>query len=538
MLVTLLTRSLLLCCVWLVLLQGNRAGVVGCGFWNNECGGLDTALMWQIAYGIIAILLVVVLPFLIYYYEHDDEGMGAVERAQAAQAAGAGETRKCARMCDMRNCRASCMAATCYTAVTVALAGLVIGLCYGFVSTASLPYKGTAVPVDSPAWGAVSTPLAQSCGIGAAVLCPCGGGGSNGQCDFADGTLDMDVTFVVYLAALLTFVGWFFFSIYAGIGLIALPLDCFNAFIYRPKLLNTGEARHQKKVLSSRAAELIKLGETMSAHRMEELESLLGASKSEKRKRARLHDGEVQRLKALVDQLERDLEAFQLSDPTSFRQHYNPLVPYFKLVAGILSVVLTLSWIIHIIIFMLFNPPLHPLLNDVLTAADRVFPLFGTLAVAVLAMYMLLAAAKGAFKFGTRFFLIKVHTMEPGKTLINSFLFNCGLILLCVLPTVQFCTDAFSQYVRLTDADVLFGSQFKYLQGFRYFWQYNVFLFTMLAFVLLSAIYFSIWPSDRAHLNRVMARIKSDKGAERRAAERKLAQHGGALQGIQLVTVK
>jgi LMBR1 domain-containing protein 1 len=83
-----------------------------------------------------------------------------------------------------------------------------------------------------------------------------------------------------------------------------------------------------------------------------------------------------------------------------------------------------------------------------------------------------------------------VHPMELHKTLMNSFLFNLALVLLCVLPVVQFSTNAFSMYARLTSADVLFGSTIRYLRFFRYFWQYNAFLFAILFFVLVSAIYF------------------------------------------------
>ena len=103
------------------------------------------------------------------------------------------------------------------------------------------------------------------------------------------------------------------------------------------------------------------------------------------------------------------------------------------------------------------------------------------------------------------------------------------LVLLCVLPVVQFCTDAFSQYARNTDAEVIFGSQFKYIFGFRYFWQYNVFLFTILGFTLLAGVYFGLFPSDRTHLNKVMAKIKAEKSKELKAFERKLEQKGGAL---------
>lgn len=44
-------------------------------------------------------------------------------------------------------------------------------------------------------------------------------------CEFEDDVLKMDVTFIVFLASLLSFVGWFLFVVYAGIGLVAIPLD-------------------------------------------------------------------------------------------------------------------------------------------------------------------------------------------------------------------------------------------------------------------------------------------------------------------------
>ena len=129
-------------------------------------------------------------------------------------------------------------------------------------------------------------------------------------------------------------------------------------------------------------------------------------------------------------------------------------------------------------------------MNKYLLLLDSFFPLFGTLTVAIMSLYLLMAASKGAAKFGTRFFLISVHPLEAGKTLLNSFMFNVQLVLLCVLPTVQFTTQAFAEYARYSEADVIFGSQFRYIVGFNFFWQYNAFLFIMLIFTFLSLIYF------------------------------------------------
>jgi LMBR1 domain-containing protein 1 len=203
-----------------------------------------------------------------------------------------------------------------------------------------------------------------------------------------------------------------------------------------------------------------------------------------------------------------------------------------KLIGGVLSIIMTLVWIIHIIIYMLFSPPIHPFLNDYLSFFDGFFPLFGTLTIGVMGLYLLLAASKGAAKFGTRFFFISVHSLEPHKTLLNSFMFNVQLVMLCVLPCVQFCTDAFNGYARHSEADAIFGTQMKYIYGFRYFWQYNVFLFTILAFFLLAGIYFAIFPSDRKHLNEVMAKIKAEKKKEAKDFGFRLAQQGGALSMV------
>ena len=71
--------------------------------------------------------------------------------------------------------------------------------------------------------------------------------------------LHAQVTFIIYMAALLSFVGWFVFSVYVGIGFIALPIDCINAFRFRPKPLAFSELQKQRKTLRDKAKDLITL---------------------------------------------------------------------------------------------------------------------------------------------------------------------------------------------------------------------------------------------------------------------------------------
>lgn len=506
---------------------GNNAGVTGCGVWNNNCGGLDIILVWQIVYCMIFGLIVVVFPFFIFYYEASDEGMSAEEESGGSFFA---------RLCSFKDMKRSLLSACCYTLITVVICALIVGLSYRYAAFTSMPYRLTSVVTTSVAFQPISLPIMPA----GTTVCP---GGANtcllvcgtGNCDIQLTYIQMAVSFIIYLASLMTFVGWFIFSIYCGIGFVALPIDCIMSFVHRPKVLSVAEARAQKKVLMNRSSELLKIADAMASGIIDFTDDV--HTRSERRKRQKIDRGEMNRFRVLVDMLEKDLETFQLSDPAEYRKHYNPLVPFAKLIAGIIAILMSTVWILQIILFMITAVPLDPFMNTYLLWFDQWFPAFGTITVAIFGLYLLLAAAAGNFKFGTRFFLIKVHPMEVGKTLMNSFMFNIALILLCVLPATQFMLQAFSIYARLSDADVI-GQQMKYMQGMTYFYRFNIFIFMLLGFTILAAIYFAIWPSDRDQLNKVMMQIKQSKLKERKGLERKIQQKGGALSQVELGNAK
>lgn len=79
--------------------------------------------------------------------------------------------------------------------------------------------------------------------------------------------------------------------------------------------------------------------------------------------------------------------------------------------------------------------------------------------------------------------------MKLHGTYMNSMIFNLGLVLSCAIPVVQFCDQAFEDYGRLTTIRTMMGIQIRYLKGMTYLWQYNIFIYAMLAFGLLTTIY-------------------------------------------------
>eukprot|EP01138_Halocafeteria_seosinensis_P016345 gb/GECG01016676.1/.p1 GENE.gb/GECG01016676.1/~~gb/GECG01016676.1/.p1 ORF type:complete len:556 (+),score=43.96 gb/GECG01016676.1/:1-1668(+) len=483
---------------------GNNTGVVGCDSFNDACGGLDLSVAWSIVYVAVAVMVVIIIPFNIFFYEADDEGMGAKQR---------NEEQPVNRCMDCKNCRASFTSAVCYTGITLVISLLVLVISFFFLNETKIPFDGVTVSVgDSSVWQSVSSGSAPD---------PCGG-----ECNFEGANLDMEVSFVIYLATLLSFVGWFIFVIYAGIGLVGLPIDGINAFRYRPRLLTAKQAKLRRNTLRDQTQRLIQTGNDIAKSIVEFHQS--ASTRSQRRKFKRTETQEINKFRLLVEALENDVEEYQMCEPTSYKDYYNPIIPWLKLAWGIFSIIVSLLWIIHIIIFMLIPEPPTTFLNDFLLWFDTWFPFLGTVFITFFTVYLTLATIKGNTKFGSRFFLIKIHPMTPQKTLINSFLFNVGLILLTALPVVQFAADAFSQYARLTDAQVIFSVQMRYMRFFTYFFDSNAFIIALLVIALLAAIYFASCPSDKAHRQMLQEKIRGDAQKNRQAAEKSVASHGGA----------
>jgi hypothetical protein len=64
--------------------------------------------------------------------------------------------------------------------------------------------------------------------------------------------LKIDVSFPIYIIAFMSFISWFIFVLYGGIGLASLPLDLIYDFCSRPKKLSLLEIeRHREKLQNS-----------------------------------------------------------------------------------------------------------------------------------------------------------------------------------------------------------------------------------------------------------------------------------------------
>jgi len=211
------------------------------------------------------------------------------------------------------------------------------------------------------------------------------------------------------------------------------------------------------------------------------------------RKERREHAKTMREFKKAVYLLEKDSE--DLREAAESSNEYNPLIPYAKLFIGIISILLSLLWILQIILYILPSNPATSFINKYLEFW-KVFPLFGFLTVAAFNIYALFCAIKGCFKCGLRFLWFSLYPMEYNKTYMSAFLFNTGLILLCVAPVVQLSVEAFGAYAANTAASLLFLTQLKHLKLFKYFYENNVFIYAFLIISFLTTIYLCRQPRE------------------------------------------
>lgn len=400
-------------------------------------GDLPMVLLWQIVYMAIAILCVFVIPFALFYYEAEDPESNSSQFWTALK----------------------------YEAITVVVAFITLIIMYTFLGWVDIPIRGYESGTKD-----IDEEVSSSC---------------PDECTGKSFIMTLGVTPPVYVMALIAFIGWFFFVLFGGIGLAALPLDLISDFQNRPKGIDLAEYADQKIKLNERANKLIEIGKNF------EKEGRL-------QKQSRGNKKIFNKFKQAVFFLEKDWELLKIQ----YKQRGgNPLAYWFWLLVGIICSVLSIFWVIHICLFVFPETPVDGFLNNYFMALDGFFPLFGVITYCMFCFYLLWCVVKGCMKFGMRFFFLRIHPMRVGGTMMNSFLFNTSMILICSVSVVQFCATAFSTYARLTAIDMIFGVQVRNLRFLQFFFQNNVFLYALVGLFAFSTIFLLIFPKEKSAEN-------------------------------------
>jgi LMBR1 domain-containing protein 1 len=377
-------------------------------------GGLDVDLMWQIIFWSVASLVFVIIPFATFYYEAFDPD----QYSPVAQIGNA------------------CL----YTFVIVFLfVGLLLTLWFT-VGYAVIPYYAYVGPPQAidPFDATLIYYNAKSIE-----------------------ELEVGVSIFVYVVGLMCAIGWFFFAIFGGVGLTALPVDTMSEFMNRPRPMSLAAFKQEQMRIGGRADRMLKF-----------------AKELEKQKNNRKTRNQINALRAEVMIIEKDLERAEQSQDSL---HTGPIKAVLMIIVALIGGILSLLWIMHV--FMYNATRVNVFLNKFLIDLDRAFSLLGVLAYAMFAFYLLWATVKGCFKIGLRVVFFQIHPMKLGDTLMNAMLFNTGLVLLCSVVVTQFCAMSFDQYASNTSIDGLLNLYVRRLKGIGVMMYYFQFVFVGIAFI-------------------------------------------------------
>lgn len=416
--VTILAMSL--ACFLVLLLPfdiANREDPAKMAIWSNGGGGLDVALMWQIALWATVVMVTAVIPFAIFWYEaYDPDKRSPVSQLKPA--------------------------------ILSSVVSVVI-----FIVIAVVLYKisgdGTAIlPVIRQNTTAIRTvensipltPFPEPLMIVE-----------------VDDNFTIQLSFFIFVPTMLCIAGWFLLLVFGGVGLTALPLELIQSFTKRPKPLSSREYTAEKRAIAALSSELIAVGE-----KLEDEQRKAGGLNTKLRRK-------VNAFKLDVAALEEQLKKLEVAWKDGGG---SPLIPLGFLILGIIGIGMTVLWIIQMIVCSKAYGCLIPFLPDFFVMLDDFFGLLGTAAYAAFAFYLLWAVFKGCIKVGTRFLLFEIHPMVPNETPMNSFLFNSILILLAATAVVQFCSSTFQAYAASSAADLLFGVYVQSLKIVKYWFVY------------------------------------------------------------------
>ncbi|MCQ2818090.1 MAG: LMBR1 domain-containing protein, partial [archaeon] len=297
----------------------------------------------------------------------------------------------------------------------------------------------------------------------------------------------MDISYIIYLIAIITFISWILFAILGGIGLAAIPLDFFFDFCTRPKNMRSMEVRQRKEELIKNLEELQELGEKVSQCEIKGDHKRFALSKPR-----RSYNSKLKEFKQMYLEAEEEYQILNIAEEMKKDGNCVILLYYLLIPLGIVTACFTILWLIQFICTYIYmkkdRTPGYPFLSNMfIFFQDHDVGFLSFFFFSLFCLYLLWATIKGNIKFGGRIFCcVSIHPMKKDGTYMNSFLFNIMLVLLCSFSIVQFCSASFTDYVTFTDIDIIFNVQIKYLKFFSIFYKYYIFEYLLLASFIIS----------------------------------------------------
>ncbi|KAA6401365.1 MAG: putative LIMR family protein [Streblomastix strix] len=302
--------------------------------------------------------------------------------------------------------------------------------------------------------------------------------------------IKIKTTLPVYAVCFISLIGWILFLIWGGCGMFTLPLDLILDFVYRPKKLTAAQYLLYKRQLLNKAQQLKEQVAIMKTAVSEE-----AASQSEKKegvvkelissRRMKLTADQKKQLRIFHEDLDEISSAYDQVRYVEDAEHYNVFIPWLKLILGCVFLLFALLWLLQVILCSVLQK--YHFVSDLLVWLDKYVLFLGAGLYAAMILYMTLSILKGNILIGTKFFLISLYPMKKGATLPNALLFNGMLFGLAAFALIQFSATAFDEYVHNSAVKGLFVTQLRNMMGVKYVFEYVNYVF--LGIVVLGIVF-------------------------------------------------
>lgn len=180
---------------------------------NNRGGGLGFRMdvFWPVIYCIIAVFILIIIPFTSSYNECDEDSSF-------------GEKFK-SSLCSL-------------IVITCVFIGCTI-ISFFVLSKADIPITKRHCPITAKSFTKSSH---NEIHVEA--------------CQTEESIITIDVSYPVFLVGIISFASWFLLSVFGSIGLVALPLDFLYEFSNRPKTITRDEVEQKKKELTNKTKDM------------------------------------------------------------------------------------------------------------------------------------------------------------------------------------------------------------------------------------------------------------------------------------------
>ncbi|SOV21690.1 conserved Plasmodium membrane protein, unknown function [Plasmodium sp. DRC-Itaito] len=301
----------------------------------------------------------------------------------------------------------------------------------------------------------------------------------------------INLKFNDYIIIIISFIGFLFFIFYGGIGLISLPLNLINSYIYRKKKIKKDDLKKQLDIINRKSKMLLNITETLQKEKNQLLKMNYFRSFFKYIK----YNREKNFLNYTVHNLEKEYDI--LLD--NYTNNNNILFPYLSLFLGIIFLIISTIIIMHLLVYIIIDVLKYndDIINS-LTFLDSLLVYLVQIRLSVLSTiiytfimsYLLVCSLSGFIQFCSKLSLGFIFVLEKRGTYLNSLLLNICLFFFISLGISLFSTKIFYTYSSFTYATFLFDLTLKKIRFIGPLYSNNTFLYILLLINFITLVLF------------------------------------------------